>query len=652
MERLKLFPETSRDVREILEEVEKQKQESLNLYEKICRLSEKLFGNITKDMEMSKELRKQISWTGLRVTPSEWWSGFLSVLLFPIIFTLMPFLILILLESTVMTLWYLPLLGFVLSGLSGASFYFYPVNLADVKKSEAQSRAIETIMLMSFYLHHSSDLRGAIVFAADSSEGRLAEEIRKNLLELDQKHSYESIRQLLTHLAHNWKNIDEGVRRAIFDILRSTSQSEESLRRQDVIKAPNRVLKNTERELEDKLNALVMPTMTFMVFGSLAIVGAIGLSPIFGMIGMNFIDIRFFGLVSCAIVAGFLAFTVFIGRRRPATIPPPKISTDDSRLPPAGKIEVFNQFVPIWIPTMLVFLIISLPGIMYLIGFTSYSIISGFNTFWLLWGITGSFSLYAYLKVKPRAKLREKVKEISKDWTMSLNIIGSRIIDGKPMKEAMSETSEIMSESETGKVLKQATLVMDKFSMDPNYVFFRTGIFKKVYNPLVGSLLEVITRIKRNSEKASGRASMQAAEFLETLNEVEYRFNRKITDSTGNLWLMGIILLPVVCALSVWIMNFMSELSLTIGTSVEKAGLANIPLLTSSLESQEIALLKLIMGLTVVALVLIIARHISVIETGKDSIAFWNKIPLTVLSATSIYTLAYFGFNFLNIVGL
>lgn len=648
-----VLPEVSRDVKEILEEIRKKEERPPTLYERICHFSNKVFGKISKDMEMTEETRKQISWAGLRVTPAEWWAGFLFVVLVPALATVIPWIVLLLLGTSFNSIWYLPILGVALSGLGGGAFYYYPVSTADMAKSEAQSRAIETIMLMSFALHHRPDLRGATVFASNASDGKLAEDMREGLLKLDQKRDYESVRQLLTVIAHNWREVDEGVRRAIFDILRSTGQSEESLRRQDVAQAPQRVLESAERQLGSRLDSLVMPTMTFMVFGSLVIVGVIGLAPIFGMVGMNFIDLRFFGLAAAAIIVSFLAFTTFIGRRRPATVPPPSIPADDPRVPPPGKVWLFDWTIPIWLPVIIIFTVISLPGILYLSGiFTEYSVISGPNTFWIIWGLTGAVAIYAYLKVGPRAEIRDQIREATQDWTMALNVIGSRIIDGRPMREAMKETSEIMSGSDVGKILRQATDTMDKFSTDASYAFFQAGLLGQIYDPLVANLVGVITRVKTGSEKAAGRASMQAAEFLDTLNEVERRFKDKIGDATGNLWLMGIILLPVVCALSVWVMDFMGELSLTAATEAQRAGLSNIPLLTSALETTEVAILKLLMGITVISLVLIVVRHISVIRAGQDPIEFWSKIPLTIVSGTIIYTMAYLGFSLLNLIGM
>ena len=647
------LPTVSRDVREIVEGLREEEERSRGFYERVCSGSRRVFGGLTKNMTLQEDTIKNISWAGLRVTPQEWWAGFLTVTLVPAIATVISWFVLVILGGDLLALWYLPIMGFVLGGLMGIAFYYYPISAADIRRSEAQANAIQTTMLLSFALQHRSDLRGALVFAANESEGKLAEDLRSGLLELDQKRGYESVRHLLTVLAHHWREVDEGVRRAIFDILRSTGQREEAARKQDVTMAPRRVLESSEQQLGVRLDALVMPTITFMVFGSLAIVAVIGLSPIFGMIGLNFININFFALAAGALVASFLAFTVFIARRRPVTVPPPKISPDDPRLPPPGKFRLGSHALPLWLPAVLIFVVLAIPGIFYFLGmFPSIGIISGFNTFWLVWAVTGALAIYAYLYVGPRAKIRDEVRGEMDDWSMALNTMGSRIIDGRPMHLAMRETAELMPETTVGEQLQHTSDTMEKFSVDAQYAFTEGGVAKRIYNPLVASLLGVITTIRRGSEASSGRACMMAAEFLDTLYGVERRFREKIGDATGNLWLMAIILLPIVCALSVWIMEFMSGISMTVGDQAGAAGLANLPFLTGTMEVGELALLKLIMGLTTVALSLIVARHIATIRGGRDPIEFWKIVAPTVLASAAIFTGAYIGFGLLKVVGV
>jgi hypothetical protein len=98
-------------------------------------------------------------------------------------------------------------------------------------------------------------------------------------------------------------------------------------------------------------------------------------------------------------------------------------------------------------------------------------------------------------------------------------------------------------------------------------------------------------------------------------------------------------------------MDFIGEISITAGQAAESAGLSNFPILVQSMETMEIAFLKLIMGLTVIALIMILVRHISVIRSGRDSIDFWDSIPLAIILGTSLFTLSYWGFGLLKFAG-
>lgn len=644
----------SRDVQEILVKLREAERRPPCLYERVCRYAGRCLGRFTKRMKLTESTLEALSLAKFRVKPEEWWAGFLLIFTAPIAVFVGGWLFAALFGANLFSLWYLPIFGFLLSSLLGMVFYVYPSSLAEIRQSEAQSQAINTVMLLSFALYHKPDLRGATVFAADTSKGELAEDLQKGLLELDEKRGYESVRHLLTLLAHRWRKIDEGTRRAIFDILRSSGQSEEAARIQDIVKAPGRVLESSELQLKRRLSALLMPTMAFMVFGSLAIVGAIGLSPLFGMVGLHFIDLKFFVLIATAMVVSFFLFTTYMGRRRPVTMPPPEIPPDDPRLPPAGKAKLFSRLLPLWLPPVFVFLVLAWPGFLYLANVTlegAIGILSfNFNTFWLIWATAAAIATYAYLYSNPRIKLREEERKKVADWEMAFNTIGSRVLDGKPMPQAMVETAELMQGTAVAEQLQQTSSIMDRLAVDLRTAIFEHGVVKRIYNPLITSFLTVITRIRRGSEAAAGRACMTAGEFLSTLRRVENKFRESMDEAIGNLWLVAIILLPVICAMSTWVMEFMSGISLRMGAEASGAGLTNLPFLFRVMEQSELALLKLVMGLTAVALALVVARYIAIIRAGRDRIEFWSTVMKTVAITTIVFTAAYMGFGFISLM--
>jgi len=640
------FPIPS-DVRAILERAAKVERPP-SFYERYCKFAARVLGGATKKMKLTEGTLKTFKRAKIRVSPGEWWAGFLLLLLLPTLPCVFGWLVLGLLGADMLALLYLPLLGILLAGLLVAIFQTYPSSVAAARKSEAQSQAVNTVMLLSFALYHRPDLRGAAIYAADAGKGKLAEDLQRGLFDLDEHKRYETVRHFLTVLAHEWGEIDEGTRQAIFDILRSSGTREEAARLADIAKAPERVFESTERQLGTRLNALVMPTMAFLVFGSLAIVGAIGLSPIFGMIGMNVVDLKFFVLVIAALVATFIVFTTYMSKRRPITLPPPEIPQDDPRLPAKGKVRVLGKAVPMWLPSLIVFVAIAWPGVLYLIGFTSGiagSVALSFTTLWLVWAAAAAIAVYAYLYSARRMKLRQEERKKLAEWGTALNTIGSRALDGKPMAQAMVETAELMEGSSLSEQLKQVSSTMDRLGIDLHGALFERGLAKRIYNPLVTSFLAIITRIRRGSEAAAGRACMLAAEFLGALHRVEARFREKIDEAVGNLWLVAVLLLPTVCAMSIWVMEFMSSVSLITAAQAGGAGIAGMPFLFGAMEARELAVLKLLMGITTIALALIIAHYIATIRAGSDKLEFWATAGKSVLFSTLVFTAAYLLFG-------
>jgi hypothetical protein len=641
-----------KDVELALEQVMGPREKSL--YEKFCSFSGRVFGGLTSDYKLSDQTARELRDAGLRVTSKDWAAGMFFSLIVPIVPFLLLWVLLGFSGGNFFGLLYLPLLGFLLGGLAMMVFQFYPSSMAATRKSEAQSKAINTIMLLSFSLYHRPDLRGATVYAADTSEGKLAEDLQKGLLDMDERRRYETVRHLLTVIANDWGRVDDNVRQAIFDILRSTGTKDEAARVADVSKAPARVLEGAEEQLDKRLGGLVMPTLAFLTFGSLAIIATIGLSPIFSIIGIQLVDLKFFVGMALTLIASFLVFTFYMGRRRPVTIQPPRIPEDDPRLPPKGKVKLFGKFLPSWLPPVLLFSAIVWPGVLYLLGVSAGVLgvaAQSFTTLWIIWAVAAALSVYAYLYSSQRAKVREEERMKLVDWGNCLNTIGSRMIDGKPVAKAMADAAELMEGSSLSKELKDASERMEDFGMNLHDALFG-GRKRSSQNPLIKSFIEIISRIRRDSEAAAGRACMMAAEFLRTLHRVERRFREKIDEAMGNLWLVAVILIPVVCAMSVWVMDFMSGMKFTITSQTAAAGVTGIPFLLGAMEASELAFLRLTMGLTAIILSVVIARYISSIRAPGDKVELWSSVFKSTVVSAAVFTVTSFLFTVITVGGI
>jgi len=644
------FPLPS-DVREALQRILKPRERGF--YEKFCAFSGRILGPLTKNSKLSEKTLRDLKEAKIKIEAKDWAAGLIFSLVLPVLASVLVWFWSFLSTGDPLGTLYLPIAGFLIGGIFMMAFQSYPASAASRRRADAQSKAIETIMLLSFSLYHRPDIRGATVQAADMSQGKLAEDLQRGLLELDERRRYETVRHLLTVVANEWGEIDDSTRQAIFDLLRSTGAKEESVRLADVARAPERVLEGAEEQLTNRLNSLVMPTLAFLTFSSLAIISVVGLSPIFGVIGFNFVDLKFFATIAVGLVVAFLIFTEFMGSHRPATIQIPVLPEDDPRLPPPGKVILLGRKVPSPLVPLLVFAAIAWPGVLYLLGETGGQlgfVIFSFSTFWFVWAVAAAIGVYALLYNSRRAKIREEERRKLVDWGTALNTMGSRMLDGKPMPQAMEEAAGLMAGSPLAYELRDLSLKMERYGLNLHEALFERRRSSR-YNPMIKSFLEIISRIRRDSEAAAGRACMMAADFLQTLHRVERRFRERIDEAMGNLWLVAAVLIPVVCAMSVWVMDFMSGMKFSMSAQAAAAGVTGIPFLLGAMGVMEIALLRLVMGVTSVALSFIIARYIANIRAAGDRVELCSSVAKSVIVSAAIFTVTSFLLTLITVGG-
>jgi hypothetical protein len=95
--------------------------------------------------------------------------------------------------------------------------------------------------------------------------------------------------------------------------------------------------------------------------------------------------------------------------------------------------------------------------------------------------------------------------------------------------------------------------------------------------------------------------------------------------------------------MSVWVIELMSGISLSISHNAIEIGISSIPFLAPSFGEKELAFLKLIMGLMTITLSIIFSRYIAIIRAGNDKVEFWGTVAKTLVLAITIFTSSYFG---------
>ncbi|MEM2783162.1 MAG: hypothetical protein QXQ55_05190, partial [Candidatus Hadarchaeales archaeon] len=164
---------------------------------------------------------------------------------------------------------------------------------------------------------------------------------------------------------------------------------------------------------------------------------------------------------------------------------------------------------------------------------------------------------------------------------------------------------------------------------------------EKIRNPLIRSFLKVIVEVRKTSEQAAGRACMLAGEFLGMLRRVERKFREEMEESLGNLNLMATLLIPLVCAMSVWSLGLLSGVSALVRERATEAGFTSFPLLPGTVGAGELMLLKMLLSFTSFFLSLLLAWYLSLLKTGGEEVEFLLTARRTVFLSTLVFTSSY-----------
>jgi hypothetical protein len=560
-------------------------------YVGFCRLAHRVLP--VKGYRLTEETRRDLRRAELDLRDEEFAAGLLLSLLLPLS-VLLP---LCLFFSF---LWGASVLTLLLSGLllfclpSFLLFQLYPSMLAGEKTSRARGSAILTLLSLCFNLLHQPDLRKAMRQASKVG-GRLSSDLKRSLLSLE-RGEFREAREALLHLSREWAELDETISEGLLEVLRSQTSPDEVSREASLERAVEKLIKEVEGEAEERLGKMVSPTVYFLSFGSLAIVLVVGLSPLFGMLGFG-INLPFYLLSVGCLALIFWIFTSLSLRKRPLLL-----GESPTRLGSAGRALLFSTA-----------------------SFLPFLLLATRSPLWFVPAVGVSLSFFCFARVRSALKSREREERLRREWRRLISFLGQKMGEGRTFTEALREASTLFTE--VGPELRESLALMQAKSLDPYSAFFEHG--NQPRDPLLSGVLETSLELRRVSEAAAASALQRASEMLEGLDRVERRFRERMREAVSNLWMISIVLLPLVCSISVWV----------VGTFIKLTSLvpAEWSFLSLGLSTSELPFLSLFLGFLCLAISLSVARYIAGMTAPGDRATLLNCTGKTALLSTSVY---------------
>ncbi|RLJ03219.1 MAG: hypothetical protein DRP11_01335 [Candidatus Aenigmatarchaeota archaeon] len=635
----------SKEYRKFREEEEKEKE--LTLYEKACRLSERIL-KINPGKEKRRELQRAIEFAYLKITPEGAYS-----------FAVLVGLIIIFSAIALTGAGIIPItLGLFVMMMGGVSIIFlanYPVTQANLFRVKASSDIILAIIYIVVYMRTSPNLEGAIRFAAKNLTGPLSLDFKKILWDVETR-KYESMEEALVDYMDKWRDNQDFVE--AINLIKSSMEQTEERRKAMLDEAINVILRGTKKQLEFYVRKLRMPIMIIHALGIMLPILIMVMLPIVILLLHESIDPTLLIVIYDLV----LPITIYLVGMRTLEYRPFGFSAPDTRLhpkySPIGRIRVFlmGKVKELRVlPFGLLVSVIIVPLGIYLVGLAdpddffmqlSYSLV-------ITWGIGLGAATYFIVDSHGKMNLRKNIKRLEEEFSQALFVLGNRLSLGKPIERAMEECVERTKEFEISNMFRKAVENIRNRNVNLYRSFFDRD-FGAIWNypsRLILNIMKTIIDAARKGPRTASVSSISISRYLIDFQDIEEKIKDSLSTETSSMVFLGMFLAPLVAGVTVTMAVIMIMIFHQLGGSLEAiSSLAEVPgglpmnmVLIGGWGAMgsviPVSIFQVVVGIYVLETAYLLSMLASGIENGPgDVIAMRDQAGWTILIALITYS--------------
>ena len=651
----------------------------LNLYEKLCGISEKIL-KIKPDPKRAEEMQEAINITHLNMTPS----GATSFsILIPIIGALFGSLFAYLVFQSTF---------FVLFFLVGALIMIKPLGkmpdfLANNWRLKASNQMVLCIFYTVTYMRHTSNLEKAIEFASQHLAPPLSLDMKKVLWDVETE-NYSSVKESLDAYLATWKKWNLEFIEAFHLIESSLYEGDESRRLNALDKSLDVILDETYEKMLHYAHNLQNPiTMLHMLGIILPILGLVILPLV-----VSFMDnVRWYHL---AVIYNLILSVIvyYLGKnilsRRPTGYGDTDISEENPELKKyrniiikIGKSEIqLDPFFFCLIIGVVLFLIGISPLIMQLSGIPDigfgpeddkspckfaycfleyrisnitqkkigpYGIGASLASLFIPLAFGLSIGLYYRMKSKNVIKIRNKAKQLELEFAGALFQLGNRLGDNLPVEIAVAKVSDVMEGTISGSFFQLVSLNIRRLGMNIDRAIFdpQHGALVSFPSNLIESSMKVLTQAIKKGPLIAAQALTNVSRYIKEIHKVNERLNDLMADIISSMKSQISFLTPAIAGVVVGITSMITSIlgklggqlkDVTAQSGTEASG-GSAGILGLFGDGIPTFYFQLIVGIYVVQITYILTIISNGVENGSDKLNERFQLGNNLIRSTVLY---------------
>ncbi len=674
----------------------------LTIYEKLCNMSERLL-KITPDKKKIPEYEDAIRICHLNVTPS----GVTSfAILAPLAIIILGSLISFILFQSMFFIMF-----FLIAGLAVyAPLNKLPMFIANSWRMKASNQMVLCIFYMVTYMRHTSNLELAVRFASDHLAPPLSLDLKKVIWDVETE-KFESIKESMDDYLKLWKKWNMEFIEAFHLVESSLYEGSEDRRIGLLDKALSVILDETYEKMLHYAQNLKSPiTMLHMLGIILPILGLVILPLVVSfMCQVKWYHLA--ALYNIALPIGVFYLGKNILSTRPTGYGDTDVSEENPELKkyrniiiPLGNAEIKINPMIVSVIFMILFVMIGFSPLLLhsftaesnwdmimtksgdplirqtyqledpeekfsLLGYRQsqgcppgeesaegygemagpFGLGAAILSLLLVIGVGAGIGLHYKLKSSNVMKIRERAKELEKEFASALFQLGNRLGDGLPAEIAFSKVASVMGDTVSGGFFRTVSNNITRMGMGVESAIFDEKHGALVYYPssLIESSMKVLTESVKKGPSIAARAIISVSRYIKEIHRVDERLKDLMADTISSMKSQIKFMTPAIAGIVIGITSMITTIlgqlgsqlrQLTSGQDGAQGMGAGASMVSMFGEGVPTFYFQIIVGFYVVQLIYILTIITNGIENGSDKLGERFSLGKNLIKSTLSYT--------------
>ena len=251
-----------------------------------------------------------------------------------------------------------------------------------------------------------------------------------------------------------------------------------------------------------------------------------------------------------------------------------------------------------------------------------------------------SIGLYYKLSSSNVMDIRNKSKQLEKEFASALFQLGNRLGDGLPAELAFERVSSTMEDSVSGKFFEMVSMNIRKMGMSVEQAIFddNIGAILSFPSKIIESSMKVLIQSIRKGPQIAARALMNISRYIKEIHKVDERLKDLLGEIISSMKSQISFMTPAIAGIVIGITSMIStilgKLSILLKNAEAETGGQMLQLFGEGIPT---FYFMIIVGLYVVQIVYILTVLANGIENGEDKLNERYMLGVNMIKSTSLF---------------